>query len=181
VSELRPAWLIAGALAVLAACGGTRAPAPADPTPGKGVSLVSLTPSSGASLEVEECRLGDTGAVRVMCTRAIQLAASAIYDRPIAIASVFADFYTADGRRCAAASPVGRPGVPAISMTPARPQAFDIAPVVVSFPLDFPTPLCPLPVTTTRIDLVLIDASTANFQRLVKSEVAATYTFRSKP
>jgi hypothetical protein len=178
VRKLNPAWLIAGVLAVPAACGGPRPRAPADPTPERSVSLVSLTPSSGASVEVEDCLVGDE---RVMCTRAIQLAASATYDRPIAIASVFAEFYSADGRRCAAASPVGRPGLPPIRMTPATPQAFDIAPVIVSFPLDFPTPLCPLPVTTTRIDLVLIDASTASFQRLVKREIAATYTFRSKP
>ena len=58
-------------------------------------------------------------------------------------------------------------------------QRFAVTPAFVSFRTDDP-PICPLPVTTSRVRLILVDASTSEFRRLVTLDVDATYTFRMK-
>jgi hypothetical protein len=153
---------------VLGGCGGTSTPTAPQPGPGQGLSLMSAVPGPGAILGVRECPTANT---RPLCTRDVVLTVAATYDRPLALGSVFVEFFTPDGRRCAAGSSPSGP------MSPGVERVFEVFPTYVSFPPNQGL-LCPLPVTTTRMDVILVDVSTAEFRRVLIREVPGTYTFR---
>jgi hypothetical protein len=166
------AWLILSLSIVgLGGCGGTTTPATPEPGPGRDVRVTAIVPDSGATLAVRVC---PTATTRPLCTRDIVVTVAATYDQPIALASVFVEFYAADGRRCAAGSSASMP------LSGGVERAFEVSPTYVSFPPNQGI-LCPLPVTTTKMVAILVDVTTAEFQRVVMREVPGTYTFQMAP
>ena len=155
----------------LAGCGQEPSPAePAPPRAGQGLRLVSAVPGDGASLSVRECRLSPS--VVVLCTVDLVLTIEAMHNETLPLASVFVEFYAPDGRRCAAAS------TPSVRLPPFTPLEFRASRMFVEAPPNQGI-FCPLPVTTTRMVVVLMDVTTAEFRRVLTGEYPGRYTFEA--
>jgi len=157
------------ALAFLNSCGGggspsaPSAPAPVPP-PTQEIVLVSSTPASGATVTVAECPAGD---VRPICASQPSLAFRTTFDRSLSEASVFVEFYTAAGLRCAVAV------TPRTSVAAGSATTMTTTLTFLSLPPDFPQ-FCPLPVTTTRVVAYLVEGAST---RVLTREFTGTYTF----
>jgi hypothetical protein len=169
VPDLRPghALLVPCLVFALGGCGGASSTGPAEPGAGQDLRLVSAVPGDGATLVVRDC---PNPFSVPLCTFDLVLTVEARYDRPLAVASAYVEFYTSDGRRCAA----GNSPEAALPVNSGR--AFQISTTYLSFPPNQPL-LCPLPVTTSRVVLLLVDTSGPPV-RILRRELAGTYTFQ---
>jgi hypothetical protein len=157
------------ALALLAtSCGGgggggiTGPNPPATPT--QSLALTSASPSSG-TLVLRDCPVSGS---TPLCTQDLRLQFTATFDRAIAQSSVFVEFYSAGGLRCAVA--VSAPSQPLSSGVA---TAYNTTVSFGSLPPQFPQ-FCTLPVTTTRVVAYLQEGSSV---RVLTREFSNTYTW----
>lgn len=164
------AWLSLSTIG-LGGCGGVDTSMKPGPGPGGDLRLAATVPESGATLTVRIC---PTQTTQPLCTRELVVTVAATSDQAVGLASVFVEFYAADGRKCAAASSPSAPLADGVGRT------FEVWPTYVSFPPNQGI-LCPLPVTTTRMVAILVDVTTSEFRRGVSREFPGTYTFQRAP
>ena len=164
------AWLSLSAIG-LGGCGGLDTSMKPGPGPEGNVQITGAVPASGATLDVRIC---PTQTTEPLCTRDLLVTIAATSDQAVGLASVFLEFYAADGRKCAAGSSPGAPLAGGVVGT------FHVVATYVSFPPNQGI-LCPLPVTTTRMVAILTDVTTSEFRRGVTREFPGTYTFRMAP
>jgi hypothetical protein len=168
--------LIAVVAAALFASCDSRGPTPPSGPPARTdsheVALLSTTPPSGSTILTAQC-IADSfpGTSRPVCSSDPTLSFVIRSDRAIANASLDVELYTASELRCAVLF-TPRVQVAAGVPTPIRSE--------VAFLSAHPhqAPLCPMPVTTTRIVAHLRDG---NDTRLLTAEFAATFTFAHPP
>ena len=161
-------------VAGLAGCDSGSSSTPSSPSPlppavplATGQIALTTNPPSGATLMTSQCP-GDED-FYFPCTRDLQLVFSVAFNRDIARARVWVEFYTAIGKLCATTST----GFDALL---AGTSATLITGDVVLSHQDIAGPMCALPVETTRIRAQLLDFE-GRGSSLLTQEFPSTYTF----